>query len=78
MTLADVLPIAQQLSFSDKLSLIRTLAEEIDPAVQTDPDLIDGREYPIYTPLEQYGAAQVLLDAFPDVYFPNDAAAPTA
>jgi len=70
MTLLEVLPIAQKLSFADKLSLIRILAEELDSVTALDATLIEGHAYPIYTPLEQNGAAQALLDAFPDVYFP--------
>jgi hypothetical protein len=76
MTLTEILPIAQKLSFADKLSLIRILAEELDPAAALDATLVEGHVYPIYTPLEQYGAAQSLLDAFPDVYFPGAPPAP--
>ena len=58
MTLLDVLPIAQQLSFADKLSLIRILAEELDQAASSDVTLIASHAHPIYTPLNQFGAAQ--------------------
>ena len=78
MTLSDVLPIAQQLSFADKLSLIRILAEELDPAASSNVTLIAGHAYPIYTPLNQFGAAQSLLDAFPGIYFPAEPSTPVA
>ena len=77
MTLSEVIPIAQKLSFADKLSLIRILAEALEPVASADAALAAGHVYPIYTPLEQYGSAQSLLDAFPDVYFPTEPQTPT-
>lgn len=75
MTLADVLPIAQQLTPPEKLRLIRILAEELDPVAGDEPALAAGHSYFIYTPLDLYGAAQTLLDAFPDIHVPGPDAA---
>lgn len=71
MTLSEILPIAQQLTAAEKLRLVRILVEELDsmdsPTVLLEP----GHVYHIYTPLEQYGAADALIAAFPDVYMPG-------
>ena len=65
MTLVEVLPITRQLTVVEKLRLIRILAEELDALASENVMLEPGHVYPIYTPLEQYGAAEALIKAFP-------------
>jgi hypothetical protein len=71
MTLIDVLPLAKQLTPGEKLRLIRILVDELDASGAEVIALEEGRTYPIYTPLEQYGAAADLLAAFPDIHVPG-------
>jgi hypothetical protein len=62
MTLAEVLPAVRQLTASEKLKLIRLLAEDLD----RDEALSlyeDGKVYNLPTPYDSYGAAQALADA---------------
>ena len=78
MTLAEVLPIAQQLSAIEKLHLIRILVDELDSTDSAPNLVVSGATYPIWTPLDQYGAARDMLDAFPDMFVPGPEAAATA
>jgi hypothetical protein len=71
MTLADVLPIAKQLTPGEKLRLIRILVDELDSADTIPVTLEEGQTYPIFTPLDQYDAAADLLAAFPDIHVPG-------
>lgn len=62
MTLAEVLPAVRQLTASEKLKLIRLLAEDLD----RDGALSlfeHGKVYNLPTPYDSYGAAQALADA---------------
>ena len=62
MTLAEVLPAVRQLTASEKLKLIRLMAEDLD----RDEALSlfeHGRVYNLPTPYDSYGAAQALADA---------------
>jgi hypothetical protein len=62
MTLAEVLPAVRQLTASEKLKLIRLLAEDLD----RDEALSlfeQGKVYHLPTPYDSYGAAQALADA---------------
>ena len=62
MTLAEVLPAVRQLTASEKLKLIRLLAEDLD----RDEILSlfePGKVYNLPTPYDAYGAAQALADA---------------
>ena len=62
MTLAEVLPAVRQLTASEKLKLIRLLAEDLD----RDEALSlfeHGKVYNLPTPYGSYGAAQALADA---------------
>ena len=62
MTLPDVLPAIRQLSSSEKIRLIRILAEEFDR--NNESALFEqGKEYHLPTPYNSYGAAQILADA---------------
>ena len=65
MTLAELLPIAQQLSAVDKLRLVRLLVEDLDSIVSM---IETDHTYRIHTPYDQYGAADALLQAFPSIY----------
>ena len=71
MTLAEVLPIARQLTPAEKLRLVRILVDELDSSDTTGAALVDGETYSIYTPLDQYGAAADLLAAFPEIFVPG-------
>lgn len=62
MTLAEVLPAVRQLTASEKLKLIRLLAEELDKD-ETSFLFEHGKVYNLPTPYDSYGAAQALADA---------------
>jgi hypothetical protein len=59
-TLAEVLPSIQQLPASDKIKLIRLLAEDLDSTEDIAP-FEPGKTYYLATPYNSYGAAEVLL-----------------
>lgn len=66
ITLAELLPMVQQLSALEKLRLIRILAEEID----TDNDISPLEPHKIYylpTPYDTFGAGKVLMQAMQSV-----------
>jgi hypothetical protein len=63
MTLADVLPAARQLSATEKLKLIRILAEDLDIAEDIAP-LEPFKTYNLPTPYDCFGAGAVLMEAF--------------
>lgn len=71
MTLADVLPMARQLAPVEKLRLIRILVDELDSSDEIVLTLEAEHAYPMHTPLAQYGVAEGLLAAFPDVHVPG-------
>ena len=60
MTLADVLPAIRQLSASEKLKLIRILAEDLDVADNIAP-LEPFKTYDLPTPYDNFGAGAVLM-----------------
>jgi hypothetical protein len=62
MTLAEVLPVVRQLTTSEKLKLIRLLAEELDKD-EASSLFEHGKAYNLPTPYDSYGAAQALADA---------------
>jgi hypothetical protein len=62
MTLAEVLPAVRQLTASEKLKLIRLLAEDLDQD-EASALFAHGKVYDLPTPYDSYGAAQVLADA---------------
>ena len=62
MTLAEVLPAVRQLTASEKLKLIRLLAEELDKD-EASSLFERGKVYNLATPYDSYGAAQALADA---------------
>jgi hypothetical protein len=62
MTLTELLPAIQRLTATDKLKLIRVLAEELDVPEDISP-LLPHKLYYLPTPYETFGAGRALLDA---------------
>lgn len=64
VTLIDLLPTIRQLTFLDKLRLIRFLAEEIEiPKNQEQPYFEPYKTYFLHTPQFEAGAAAILMQA---------------
>lgn len=63
MTLAEVLPAARQLSATEKLKLIRILAEDLEMTEDIAP-LEPFKTYDLPTPYDSFGAGAVLMEAF--------------
>jgi hypothetical protein len=63
MTLSEVLPVVRQLSTSEKLKLIRILAEDLDTLEDIAP-LEASKTYDLPTPYDSFGAGAVLMEAF--------------
>jgi hypothetical protein len=63
MTLAEVLPAARRLSVTEKLKLIRILAEDLDMAEDISP-LEPSKTYDLPTPYDCFGAGAILMGAF--------------
>lgn len=63
MTLSEVLPAARQLSVTEKLKLIRILAEELEMAQGIAP-LEPFKTYDLPTPYDCFGAGAALMAAF--------------
>ena len=63
MTFAEVLPAARRLSASEKLKLIRILAEDLEMAEDIAP-LEPFKTYDLPTPYDCFGAGTVLMEAF--------------
>ncbi|MGI0481924.1 hypothetical protein ACN4EE_14205 [Geminocystis sp. CENA526] len=61
MTLADVLPNARKLSVSEKLKLIRILAEDLDTVENIAP-LEPFKTYELPTPYDSFGAGKILME----------------
>ena len=61
MTLQEILPAVRQLPPAEKIELRRLLAEEAE-ALQDISPLEAGKTYYIYTPLECYGAAALMME----------------
>lgn len=68
MTLTELLPAARRLSASEKLKLIRILAEDLEMTEDIVP-LEPFKTYDLPTPYDCFGAGAVLMQAFkqPDV-----------
>jgi hypothetical protein len=58
--LPDLLPAVQALPRAEKLRLIQFLAAELEAAERVAP-IEAGTAYPVWTPLEAFEAASVLL-----------------
>lgn len=63
MTLAELLPAARRLSATEKLKLIRILAEDLDTAENISP-LEPFKTYDLPTPYDCFGAGAVLMETF--------------
>jgi len=60
MSMVELLPAVRSLSRRDKLRLIQMLAAEL--AQEEDPTpLVLGQTYPLWSPVQAYGAAAGLL-----------------
>ncbi|MBW4619180.1 MAG: hypothetical protein KME17_07450 [Cyanosarcina radialis HA8281-LM2] len=62
MTLAELLPAARRLSPTEKLKLIRILAEDLEMAEDISP-LEPFKTYDLPTPYDCFGAGAVLMEA---------------
>ena len=62
MTLPEILPTIRQLPTTDKLKLIRILAEELEIANDIFP-FQPGRIYYLPTPYNSFGAGRALMTA---------------
>jgi hypothetical protein len=60
MTLTELLPSIQQLSASEKLKLIRILAEDLDSRADISP-LEPNKTYDLPTPYNTFGVGQILM-----------------
>jgi hypothetical protein len=62
MTLSEILPAVRRLSATEKLKLIRILAEDLDVAEDISP-LEPFKTYDLPTPYNSFGAGAILMDA---------------
>lgn len=62
MTLAELLPAVRQLSATEKLKLIRILAEDLDVVDDISP-LEPFKTYDLPTPYDSFGAGAILMEA---------------
>ena len=62
MSLSEVLPNVRSLSRTEKLQLIQVLAQELAEA-ENVPAIPTGQSYPIWSPFDAFGAAEVLWNA---------------
>ena len=62
MTLSEVLPTIRQLSSTEKLTLIRILAEELEAAEDISP-LEPFKTYDLPTPYNSFGVGAVLMQS---------------
>ena len=62
MILNELIPAVRQLSASDKLQLIRILAEELDINEDISP-LEPFKTYDLPTPYNSFGAGEILMQA---------------
>jgi hypothetical protein len=61
MQLAEVLPFARLLSATEKLKLIRILAEDLDMTEDISP-LEPFKTYDLPTPYDSFGAGAILME----------------
>jgi len=62
MKLAELLPAVRQLSATEKLKLIRILAEDLEIAEDISP-LEPFKTYDLPTPYDCFGAGAILMEA---------------
>ena len=65
MTLTEILPAVRQLSATEKVKLIRILAEDLDTAENSFP-LDPKKVYYLPTPYNSFGAAETLMKLLKD------------
>ena len=63
MTLAELAPAAHNLSYSEKLKLIRLLIEDLEQADRTI-SLDPNKTYDLPIPYDSFGAGEILMAAF--------------
>ena len=64
MSLAELIPLVNNLNQSDKLSLFKLLAAQIpDPELQV---IFSASEYPVWSPYGATEAAQILMQMIQD------------
>ena len=63
MSLAEMLPAVRRLSATEKLKLIRILAEDLEMTEDISP-LEPFKTYDLPTPYDCFGAGAVLMEAF--------------
>lgn len=61
MTLAEVIPAVKRLSATEKLKLIRILAEELDVEEDISP-LEPFKTYDLPTPYDSFGSGAILME----------------
>jgi hypothetical protein len=66
MTLTELLPAVRQLSASEKLKLIRLLAEDLDKAEDISP-LEPFKTYELPTPYNTFGVGAALMESLNQV-----------
>lgn len=63
MSLEQVLPAVQELTRGDKMHLVRILIDELDETRDSVVAESSG-VYPLYTPYNMFGVADLLMEAF--------------
>lgn len=63
MTITQLIPLVKQLSASDKVKLIRILAEALDSDSDDIYPLDPNKTYNIPTPYDTFGAGKILMEA---------------
>jgi len=62
MTLTEILPSLQKLSYQEKIKAIQFLATELAKDTQSSVSLEDGRTYEVWSPYDALSAEKVLTD----------------
>ncbi len=62
MSLAEVLPVVEQLTQEDQMALFRILAEKLEPFKLPFP-LQPNKIYYVYSPYDAYGGGRALMEA---------------
>lgn len=70
MTLSEILPSVRKLSISEKLRLIRILAEDLEGTESITP-LESFKTYDLPTPYNNFGAGATLMQALDTANYPH-------
>jgi hypothetical protein len=62
MTLSDILPSLQKLSYQEKIKAIQFLATELARNEQDSVFLENGKTYEVWSPYDAFSAEKVLTD----------------